>query len=145
MPIIEKEGSVFVEYTIPEEIDNKIPQYFYYAMAGELCSIFGPEIFQKITDVEYDDAGNRIPPKDDVDHSYYYLDSSSGGWYEALRMTCKKLDMEWLLNYLDSLEWYDSDIFDGIIEARIIEYFIEAEDYNCNVYYQYLISRKEKE
>lgn len=145
MPIVEKEGSVFVEYTIPEEIDNKIPQYFYYAMAGELCSIFGPEIFQKITDVEYDDAGNRIPPKDDVDHSYYDLDSSSGGWYEALRMTCKKLDMEWLINYLDSLEWYDSDIFDGIIEDRIIEKFINVKNQNCNVYYKYLVNRGENE
>lgn len=121
MPIIDD----FAKYTIPEEIDSRIPEYFYPAMAGELCSIYGSEILQQIGD-------------------YFDMDSSTRGWYEAFKMTCKKLNMDWLLDYWNSLEWYDSDIFDGIIEDRIIEKFINVKDQNCNVYYNYLVNKGEK-
>ena len=49
-------------------------------------------------------------------------------------MTCEKLNMEWLVEYHDSLEWYDSDLFDGEMEDMIIEQFIEAESAGTNVY-----------
>ena len=31
-------------YEIPKEIKSKIPEHFYYALWGELVSIFGPSI-----------------------------------------------------------------------------------------------------
>ena len=139
MPIIIGEH-VYVEYKIPKEIDSRIPDYFYYAMAGELVSIFGPHILEKVDYPEYDDDGNQIPGDPNVDASYYDLASGTGGWYEAFKMTCKKLDMMWLMDYYKTLEWYDSDIFDGIIENRIIENYIEKDHINdhANCYYKYL-------
>lgn len=140
MPIIERNGMVFVEYKIPKEIDEKIPEYFYHAMAGELCSIHGPRIFEKVECFEYDDEGNETEKRNE-ELDYYDLDSGTGGWFEAFRMTCDKLGLAWLLEYWDELEWYDSDIFDGIIEERIVEKVIEAEPSNCNAYYKYLVGR----
>ena len=127
MPI-DNEGNLYCH--IPEEIENRIPEYFYIAMAGELCSIFGYTVFEKYTD-----------PDDPEDEGYYDLDSSTGGWYEAFKATCNKLNMSWLLDYYKTLEWYDSDMFDGIIENRIITNFIMAKDHHANSYYQYLCNK----
>ena len=139
MPIINLDGSVQVEYVIPEDIDSKIPEAFYPAMAGELCAIFGPRVFEKISVVEYDEENDEVYM--DEDCAYYDLSSSTGGWVEAFKATCEKLDMMWLLEYWNTLEWYDSDIFDGIIEDRIIDKFIESEDSHCNAYYRFLVEK----
>ena len=45
MAIVEKNGSTFVEYEIPKDVDARIPEYFYMALAGELFSIFGRRLF----------------------------------------------------------------------------------------------------
>ena len=46
--------------------------------------------------------------------------------------------MMWLVEYHDTLKWYDADLFDGVIEERIINKFIESENHNRNDYYKYL-------
>jgi len=133
-------------YKIPKEIYSRIPDYFYYAMAGELVSIFGPHILEKVDYPEYDNDGNEISGDPDTDNSYYDLCSGTGGWNEAFEMTCKKLNMMWLNEYSNTLPWYDRDIFDGEIEYEIIERFCKkdhAEDH-LNCYYKYLISSEEK-
>ena len=144
MSIINFSEHVYVKYKIPKEIDSRIPEYFYYAMAGELVSIFGTWILEKQDYPEYDDDGNEIHGDLNVDGSYYDLNSSTGGWNEAFKMTCKKLDMMWLMDYYETLEWYDSDIFDGIIENRIIENYIEKDHMHdhANCYYKYLCQIK---
>lgn len=141
MAIIVNGDSVNMQYEIPPEYDTKIPDYFYFAMAGELCSIFGPHLFDRIDPVEYDDDGNPLPSSISEGAAYYDLDTSSVGWVEALKATCQKLDMMWLMNYRNELEWYDSDIFDGIIEERIIEKFVKEKTHQSNAYYKYLISK----
>jgi len=144
MSIINFGEHAYVKYKIPKEIDSQIPDYFYYAMAGELVSIFGAWILEKQDYPEYDDDGNEIAGDLNVDGSYYDLNSSTGGWNEAFKMTCKKLDMMWLMDYYETLEWYDSDIFDGIIEDRIIENYIEKDHMHdhANCYYKYLCQIK---
>lgn len=128
MPIVTNNGDIHIEYTIPEEIDSKIPSYFYIAFAGELCSILGPVIFTKY----------KMDPDDENNKEYYYdLDCGTCSWYAALKATCNKLDMNWLIDYYGTLEWYDSDIFDGIIEERIVKNFIEHNNH-CNDYYKHL-------
>lgn len=62
MPIVANNGDISVEYSIPEEIDSKIPSYFYIAFAGELCSILGPIIFTKY----------KMDPDDKNNKEYYY-------------------------------------------------------------------------
>ena len=132
------------EYQIPQEIDEKIPDYFYIALAGELCSVMGYHIFEKIDPYMCDEEGNELPRLTEEDCSYYDLDSSTYGWYEAFLATCEKLDLQWLIDYYTPLPWYESDIFDGIIENRVIHNFIEAKVKNGNSYYQYL-TKKHKE
>ena len=112
------------DYTIPDEIKSRIPEYFYYALGGECVSIMG--------------AYALIRDEDGLS----YLDYAAGtyGYVEAFRMTCKKLDMNWLFEYRDNLPWYQSDIFDGEISDEVIRRF-DKEEYT-NAYYQYLISTK---
>ena len=95
-------------YKIPKEIDDKIPEYFYYAFAGELFSIYGPGLFKPWEETCRDGS------------PYYDLDSSSARWDLAFRQTCVKLGMHWLLDYYHTLGWYNGDRFDGIVEWRII-------------------------
>ena len=127
MPIVGNGENVHVEYSIPEEIKKKIPEEFYYAMGGELCAIGGPKIFEKF------------------EEDYYDLNSSTAGWVEAFKETCRKLDMKWLVDYWYTLEWYDSDIFDGEIEMEIIKRFCEKNMPSANPYYGYLIRKSDKE
>ena len=139
MPIVGEGNNVHVEYKIPEEIKSRIPDYFYYAMAGELVSIFGPAILEKIT-VDYDEDENEYPLSDD--EAYYDLSSSTMGWKYAFIETCRKLDMMWLNEYRKTLEWYDGDIFDGIIEDNIITYFCKKDHTqdHSNCYYKHLLN-----
>lgn len=130
MPIVGNGENPRIEYKIPEKIKSKIPQHFYIAFAGELCSVFGHMIFKK----------------DESDlYSLFYV-SSTAGWNEDLKMTCQKLNMCWLLDYYNSLEWYESDLFDGEMEDKIVSEFIEADQAqaNSNAYYKFLFQRKDE-
>ena len=104
---------------------KRIPNYFYYAMAGELVSIFGPDIL-----------------KDQEDCSYYDLRSGTMGWNLAFLSNCRKLDMQWLID-----SWRkDTEQYNEIIENKIIERFCKKdhskERFNC--YFQYLLVREEE-
>lgn len=118
VPIIGKDENVRIEYTIPTEIDNRIPEHFYPALAGELFSICGPRVFE---------------PCDGV----YDFGAGTHGWYEAIRATCRKLGLDWLLHYYETLPWYDSDLFDGIIESRVSALLDDAWP---NTYYEHLLA-----
>jgi hypothetical protein len=98
-------------YKIPEDILSKIPEYFWSALAGELVSVFGPHALEKVDD----------------SYNLYFLTGTTG-WNAALRMTCRKLDMDWLYEYYNNLQWWESDMFDGEFEDLIISKFVEAED-----------------
>ena len=125
MPVVDHGDGVHVEYSIPEEIRNKIPDYFYTALAGELFSVFG-----------WDRCRWMFYPKKDP--GYADLASGSAGWVQAFKATCRKLGLEWLTEYYDTLPWYDSDVFDGIVEQRIWEHFIQRTDDGPNDYFRYL-------
>lgn len=112
-----------MEYKIPEEILSKIPQHFWPALAGELVSTIGLHVFEKDENSQYG----------------LYFVSGTFGWNAALRMTCRKLDMKWLFDYYDKLEWWQSDMFDGEFEDLLIKKFVEANDNPQNTYYKWLI------
>ena len=116
------EYDIGINYSIPSDIDARIPKYFYIALGGELVSIFG-----KLTLIRDKDG---FSPLDFL--------GSTAGYVAALRMTCRKLDMCWLADYWDSLPWFQSDIFDGEICDRVMKEFDEMGP--DNQYYRYLIS-----
>lgn len=121
MPIIVYGDKLGIDYSIPEDIDSRLPAYFYPALAGELFSIHGPHIFEA-----YDGTIN--------------LNTGTYGWHEALRAACEKLDMGWLMEYYDALPWYDSDLFDGIIEDRIGQ-MVKRDAAWGNEYYEHLLGK----
>ena len=77
------------------------------------------------------------------DESKEYVDfaSSTNGLALAFMGTCEKLDMNWLYAYYQTLTWYDSDVFDGIIEQEIGKRFMNENGDNANDYYQYLLEK----
>lgn len=140
MPIVGEGNNVHVEYKIPDDIKSRIPEYFYYAMAGELVSVMGASVLDLLeVPLECSDGTE--------DYDYYYdLHNSTSGWGMAFKMTCYKLDMMWLVDYWNTLEWYDSDIFDGEIEWEIIG-LIKNGKIECNGandYYKYLLKKFER-
>ena len=48
------------------------------------------------------------------------------------------------MDYYDSLEWCDSDLFDGEIENKLISEFVEAKGIEVDTYYQFLIKKLER-
>ncbi len=130
MPIIDRGDGARIEYSVPDEIYTRIPNHFYTALAGELFSVFGWE-------------GSRWMFYPKKDPGYSDLASSSAGWVMAFKATCRKLKMAWLIEYYDSLPWYDSDVFDGIMEQEIRERFIQKKDDGPNDYFRHLMSIEE--
>ena len=126
MPIINDTEGARIEYQIPPEISARIPEFFYTACAGELFSVFG-----------WKRAKGMFYPGEEKE--YVDMDSGTIGWVLAFRMTCEKLNMNWLYEYYQTLNWYDSDIFDGIIEQEIGKRFMSGQGDNANAYYQYLL------
>lgn len=121
-------------YEIPYEIKSKIPEHFYYALWGELVSIFGPDIMiPEYYEMPEDQAHGDPKP-------FYPLayDTSTSGWNQALFATCAKLDLMEVYNYYGSLEWFDSDRFDGEIEEELYKHMPGVGE-PSNAYYRYLL------
>lgn len=130
MPIIDNGDGAHVEYSIPPEIKKQIPVYFYIAFAGELFSVYGWERSRGMLYLE-------------ADGGYADLASSTAGWLQAFKATCRKLEMDWLLEYYNVLPWYESDVFDGILEQEIRHHFMCDKENGTNEYYQYLLDQEQ--
>ena len=85
-----------------EEVIAKIPCEFYPIMKSELAKVFGKKILNK------------------KKRRGYNLSPSTVGWFEALKNTCKQLDLMWLYDFSDSLPWDQSDEFDAMLEQEMI-------------------------
>ena len=81
MPIIDNGDGAHVEYIIPPKIKDRIPDYFYTAFAGKLFSVYG---WERSRDMFYPE----------IDGGDADLASSTSGWVQAFKATCRKLDME---------------------------------------------------
>lgn len=95
------------KFEIPPEIEVKIPPYFIASFAGELVSVFGRDVALMDSDGDY--------------NIWWY--TGTCGWRDAFQAACMKLNLEWLHEYRESLEWYDSDNFDYIICERACDFF----------------------
>ena len=114
--------NILETYNIPAEILEKIPPYFWPALAGEIYSVFGYDAYREDSDGE---------------RPIYYL-SNTCGWSAAFEATCKKLGMGWLLEYEYGLDWWQSDLFAGEIDELTVE---NMSTKNPGSYYLYLIGR----
>lgn len=102
MPIVGSGDSVHVEYIIPEDIKNLITDDFLKEFLYQLVRISG------------------LSPYDFADDTIIYM-PGTGAWYAAFGKACIETNNAELYNYWLSLEWYDSDIFDGELVDILIE------------------------
>ena len=103
MPIVGEKENVHVEYTMPFEIKSMIDRDFLISFRNELLRIF--EYWDLAS---FQDEG--IP-----------MNTSTSGWATAFSRACILHHKDELYKYWMSLEWYDSDIFDGILADMMVE------------------------
>lgn len=99
------------------DVVSKIPDYFWQPFAGELAAIFGFDIFDRW----------RVDDK-----------VSTTGWAKAFKITCKKLDLDFLWDSYDILDWEESDLFDDAVVDRLALKLAEFKLYDTNPYYMWL-------
>lgn len=102
MPIVGSGDGVHIEYTIPSNIKNLITDDFLNEFLYQLIRITG------------------ISPYDFADEGIEYL-LGTCGWDTAFGKACINTENKKLFDYRNSLEWYDSDIFDSEIIWILIE------------------------
>lgn len=90
------------EYTIPKEVYDSIPDEFWNNFRHELYMICGLSLCEEVSFTSLYNGG-------------------TGSWTVAIYNACKKSNCQSLFDYYRSLEWYDSDIFDGIIADELIK------------------------
>ena len=112
------------DYKIPTEILSKIPEYFWAGFVGELVSVFGLDLFDKVDDEECVGAD---------------FVTGTSGWNYAFRAACDKLNLEWLFDYYDKLDWMRSDVFDGEILDKVLEKFVSQNGEGTSPYYIHLV------
>ena len=103
MPI-EKDGeTVRIKYKIPEHIKVLATDDFLKEFRNQLFRIHKHYSLNTFADEGLSE------------------NTSTFGWYAAFYKACRLTKKEALLDYRDSLEWYDADIFDGEITDMLIE------------------------
>ncbi len=103
MPIVGEGRDVHIEYDIPEKYKEMITIDFLREFRNQLFKMhdyYSLEVF----------ADQGIP-----------INTSTTGWYAAFGKTCLLQKKEELLDYWHTLEWFDSDIFDGIVADMMVE------------------------
>lgn len=108
-----------------DEIKEKIPDCFYYALGGELVSVFGTDVLEK--DV-YGVSGLDFV-------------AGTGGYTAAFLMACKKLGMDWLAKYYIGLTRHKSDQLDSEISDKVLKRF-RTDMEEKNTYYRFLIGEE---
>lgn len=103
MPIVGEGNDVWVEYNMPEEIKVMVTK--------EFLTEFRNQIFR----IEKGIGLNTF-----LEDGMWNIEGTSG-WDTAFGIACLNTKNEKLLNYYDSLPWYDSDLFDGIITDMMVE------------------------
>ena len=108
MPLVrDVNNDVHIEYSIPENILELITDDFLKEFRNQLFRIH--EYWSLETFAEY-----GIP-----------TNTSTGGWYAAFGKACLLTRSEKLFDYWRTLQWYDSDIFDGeLAELLVKRHFI---------------------
>ena len=114
-----------LKYKIPDEIKEKIPVEFYIALAGEITSIFGFGVWETHENISVID----------------FIAGTNGLEY-AIRETCEKLGLNWLWEYYESLQWYESDQFDDevvLLAKQNLDRISKGS--NPNEYLRYLVEK----
>ncbi len=110
------------KYTIPDEVRSRIPDWFYYAFAGEYTAVCGEDVLSS----------------DELGVSRLEYGGGTAGFCEAFRAVCRRFQMDWLIEYYDSLPWYDSDLFDAELASETLRRF-RSPTHGATPYYLHLL------
>lgn len=107
------------QYKMPERYWKLINKAFCQAMLGELISVFGLDYIERIIEEEKDGS------------DWFDLQTSTGGWNAAFGACCYKFGGHYIDMYLycKDLDWSDYDLFNGLIEDKIINNCIKNESH----------------
>lgn len=110
--------SIDSQLDIPLYIEDCLTVDFLCALREECEAIFGHDIFLR--------DENGITVLQNL--------AGSNGYVKALQRTCAKRNTPQVMDFWDSLEWYESDEFDGELTDRIAALFNneESEEGMCN-------------
>ena len=103
MPIVGSGDGIHIEYTMPENIKSLITDDFLKEFRNQLFRIHEHYSLDTFAD-------EGIP-----------MNTSTAGWYAALGKACLVTNNLELFDYWRSLEWYDSDIFDGELADMLVD------------------------
>jgi len=103
MPIVDDGNCVHFEYQIPENIRQLITYDFLKELRNQLIRI------------------NEYLSIDTFAEEGIPTNTGTGGWYAAFGKACIITNNKELFNYRKTLEWYDSDLFDGELAEMLIE------------------------
>ena len=102
MPIKNEGENVYIGYKIPENIKELITDEFLKEFRNRLFRICGYSL-------------------EDFAETGISMCTSTSGWYVAFWKACKLTNNSQLLNYYNTLDWYDSDLFDDELAHMLIE------------------------
>lgn len=96
----------------PRHIEDCLTVGFLYTLQEECEAIFGRDILLR------DENGVTVLQNL----------AGSNGYVKALQRTCAKRNTPQVMDFWDSLEWYESDEFDGELTDRIAALFSSEEN-----------------
>lgn len=89
-----------------------------YKMPTEIKSRFTKEML-----LDFRNKRNEIFGREDhMSNTYWTWEEGTAGWHMAFEYMCKKYGLEDILDYIDSLEWYDYDKFNSQVSDIMVEY-----------------------
>ncbi len=109
MPIVKVgRNSYGFDYKLPKRKKNLITKEFLQTFKQELDDVFNKENYLPIEERNYW-------------NTYQYLEST-GGFYKALKTTCKKHNLtKAIYEYVCKMPYYDSDLFDSDLTLLMVE------------------------
>ena len=104
-----------------EDFIKDLPDYFYIALFGEMCSIDPSITYKQISKI-----------------GGYGCACGTGLWVEAMKMSCMKLGIKDFMHKYNCLDCDNSDSVDYAIENKMIEVIKKEKENNSNSYYKYI-------
>ena len=110
---------------IPQKIKDLIDDEFKNLMIKKIF-YNDPDAWQPFVNCEYDEKTGEIVESKDIMKlddgttvfNEVYLEGT-GLWYDILKETCKELHKEDILDYWNSMDWYESDEFDDWLGVQL--------------------------
>ena len=93
-----------IVYEIPEEVKTMLTVDFYVEFVKQLNKLH-----------------TEIKLEDRTYWNFYSWEESTCGWADAFKTACLNLNKQDLLDYYEPLPWYDSDIFDNLLNLLMIK------------------------